>query len=84
MAVKNAKESEVLNCISNGGKFYVEGCLVYIDNPNNFDCVEAATGFWITNAMGLKTYFKCPDRKKAQMACNKLYGAGVYTVNSKI
>lgn len=84
MAVKDSKKEVIEKALLEGGLIYVAGCRVFIDNPSNYDCIEAPTGFWIRNAMGWITYFKCPDRPKAQKACNELYGAKAYTVNSKI
>lgn len=81
---KNSTEQVVNQATLNGGIIYVNNVRVYIDNPNNFDVLDSASGFWIRNAMGWKVYFKCPTREKAQATCNELYGKGSYTVNSKI
>lgn len=80
---KNSTEQQIQEAMLNGGLIYVANCRVYIDNPENYDLVEAPTGFWIKNALGWNTYFKCPTRQKAQEACDKLYG-GSYKVNSKV
>ena len=84
MATKDSKEQDIQKATLNGGVIYVGGVRTYIDNPRNYDVVECASGFWIMNALGWKTYFKCPTREKAQNACDVLYGNGAYRVTSKI
>lgn len=80
---KNSSDSQISLVLLNGGSLCVEGCRVFIDNPENYDEVGVPTGYWIMNAQGWKTYFKCSEREKAQKACNTLFGSGAYKVNSK-
>lgn len=80
----NSKQIEIDNALTSGGVIYVSGVKVFIDNPNNYDVFAPATGYWITNAQGWKTYFKSQNRADAQKACNDLFGAGRYTVNTKV
>ena len=81
---KDSNEVEIQKASSNGGVIYVGGVRTFIDNPRDYDTVECASGFWIMNALGWKTYFKCPTREKAQKACDIVYGKGAYKVNSKM
>lgn len=80
---KNSPQDVIDHATMFGGVIYVGGCRVFIDNPENFDVFDVSTGFWIMNAFGWRVYFKCKLRSEAQVACNALYGAGAYTVNSK-
>lgn len=85
MTIKNSTPEAIEKAMLNGGVIYVDSVRVFIDSPNNFEDTEVASGFWILNAMGWKTYFKnCSTRPKAQKACDTLYGVGAYKVNSKI
>lgn len=81
---KKSNKMDIDNAMLVGGVVYVCGVKVFIDNPNNYDVFALATGYWITNALGWKTYFKAKDRSTAQKACNEMYGAGRYTVNTKV
>lgn len=81
---KESKLHEIDKVMKDGGVIYIEGVKVFIDNPNNLDVIQAPTGYWVTNAMGWKTYFKTVLREDAQKACNKLYGFRAYIVNSKV
>ena len=83
-STKNSTEDQINEALANGGVIYVLGSRVFIDNPSNFSLVEAPTGFWVKNAMGFITYFKATTREKAQEVCNKLFGGGRYTVNSRV
>lgn len=86
MAVKDSNQEEIQKVLSNGGIIYLTGVRIYVDNPSDYETVESPTGFWVLNAMGWRTYFKCPDnaRMKAQKACDALFGVGAYKVNSKV
>ncbi|WAX22681.1 hypothetical protein [Acinetobacter phage vB_AbaP_HB01] len=81
---KNSTELEISQALLEGGVIYVSGSRVFIDNPMNFNLVEAPTGFWIKNAMDFMTYFKATTREKAQEVCDTLFGKGRYKVNSRV
>lgn len=81
---KNSNQAEIDNAMLVGGVVYLQGVKVFIDNPDNYDIFAPSTGYWITNALGWKTYFKAKDRSTAQSACNAMYGVGRYTVNTKV
>lgn len=82
--MSNASEQKIQKAMLKGGVVHILGVKVFIDHPKNYDVLEPETGFWILNSSGAKTYFKCRERTDAQKACNELYGAGRYTVNSKV
>lgn len=84
MAVKNSSETLIQKALQSGGIVYVDGVRVYVDNPDDFESLDAPTGFWVKNALGFKVYFKNTTRQAAQKACNTLFGSGRYTVNSKV
>lgn len=67
-----------------GGMVKLLGVNVLFDYDTNLNYYGAATGYHITNGLGYKVYFKCRERSKAQMVCNELFGAGQYTVQSKV
>lgn len=84
--LKSSSDAEIMEVIQNGGIAYIDGVRVFVDNPRNFNIVEAASGYWITNAMGFKTYFKVRNgcRVTAQNACDVMFGKGRYKVNSRV
>lgn len=81
---KNSSELEISTALAEGGVIYVNGSRVFIDNPMNFNLVEAPTGFWVKSAMDYMTYFKATTREKAQEVCDSLFGKGRYKVNSRV
>lgn len=75
-------ESEVINnALINGGSFYSKGVKIFVDKPNSGN-VGVKSGFWIRNGCGHTCYFNTSDRRKAQEACNDVFGKGQYTVNT--
>lgn len=40
--------------------------------------------YYIINALGEYTFFRCRERDNAQELCNKMYGKGKYTVRTAI
>ena len=68
----------------NGGMVRVNGINVLFDYDTNLNYYGSSTGFYIVNNLGYKVYFKCRDRRKAQETCDVIFGAGQYTVNSKV
>ena len=67
-----------------GGIIRVNGINVLFDYDTNLNYYGSSTGFYIVNSLGYKVYFKCRDRKKAQITCDMIFGSGQYTVNSKV
>ena len=76
--------TDLNDVLTNGGILRIKGTTVFVDNPNNLNYYTSATGYYIVSANGYKVYFKCRARSKAQSVCNELFGAGRYTVNSKV
>lgn len=76
--------SDLNDVMMNGGSIRVLGVTVFFDNPNNLNYYTSATGYYIRNAQDWLVYFKCRERSKAQTVCNEIFGAGRYTVNSKV
>ena len=76
--------ADVNDVLANGGILKIKGTTVFVDCPTNLNYYTSATGYYIVSANGYKVYFKCRERSKAQSVCNELFGAGRYTVNSKV
>ncbi len=76
--------SDLNDVLINGGIIKIKGTTIFVDCPDNLNYYTSATGYYIVSANGYKVYFKCRDRQRAQFVCNELFGAGQYTVNSKV
>ena len=68
----------------NGGLVRVNGINVLFDYDTNLNYYGSSTGYYITNALGFKVFFKCRSRVKAQETCDMIFGKGSYIVNSKV
>lgn len=67
-----------------GGLIRVNGINILFDYDTNLNYYGSSTGYYITNALGYRVFFKCRAREKAQATCDMIYGRGAYTVNSKV
>lgn len=76
--------SDLNDVMLKGGTIRVLGTTVFFDNPNNLNYYTSASGYYIRNAQDWLVYFKCRERQKAQLVCNEIFGAGQYTINSKV
>lgn len=76
--------SDLNGVMMNGGLIKVKGVSVLFDYDTNLNYYGSLTGYYIINSLGYKVYFKCRERQKAQLVCNEIFGAGRYTVNSKV
>lgn len=82
--LKSSRDEVIDEALKDGGVFYKNGVKIFVDNPDNFNLREVPTGYWIKTAMGFTCYFKNTTRQEAQKACNDVFGAGRFTVNSKV
>ena len=76
--------SDLNSVMTNGGLIRVNGISVLFDYDTNLNYYGSSTGYYITNALGFKVFFKCRSRVKAQETCDMIYSRGAYTVNSKV
>ena len=76
--------ADLTDVMLNGGIVRINKIQVLFDNPDNLNYYGSCTGFYIKSAQDWKVYFKCRDRKKAQVSCDMIFGAGQYFVNSKV
>ena len=76
--------SDLNSVMTTGGLIRVNGISVLFDYDTNLNYYGSSTGYYITNALGFKVFFKCRSRVKAQETCDMIYGKGAYKVNSKV
>ena len=76
--------SDLNSVMTTGGLIRVNGISVLFDYDTNLNYYGSSTGYYITNALGFKVFFKCRSRVKAQETCDMIYSRGAYTVNSKV
>ena len=76
--------SDLNEVMTTGGLIRVNGISVLFDYDTNLNYYGSSTGYYITNALGFKVFFKCRSRVKAQETCDMIYSRGAYTVNSKV
>ena len=76
--------SDLNSVMTTGGLIRVNGINVLFDYDTNLNYYGSSTGYYITNALGFKVFFKCRSRVKAQETCDMIYSRGAYTVNSKV
>ena len=76
--------SDLNSVMTTGGLIRVNGISVLFDYDTNLNYYGSITGYYITNALGFKVFFKCRSRVKAQETCDMIYSRGAYTVNSKV
>lgn len=75
----NDSQKDVDEAIRWGGSFFWSGVKIFVHTGRN---TGIRTGYWIRNSMGYTVYFNTADRRKAQEACNDVFGKGMYTVNT--
>ena len=76
--------SDLNSVMTTGGLIRVNGISVLFDYDTNLNYYGSSTGYYITNALNFKVFFKCRSRVKAQETCDMIYGKGAYKVNSKV
>ena len=76
--------SDLNSVMTTGGLIRVNGISVLFDYDTNLNYYGSSTGYYITNALGYRVFFKCRAREKAQATCDMICGRGAYTVNSKV
>lgn len=84
MTNRRSFDTDLNKVMSEGGLIKVNGVSVLVDNPDNLNYYGSCSGYYIKNAQDWMVYFKCRDRPKAQATCDMIFGAGQYTIQSKL